>query len=226
MFNFDEIKESSNSDVKYIKHGAHVVKVKSIEVLTLDGANYKGEVADVVFEDSEGAINNWRVFPFKYSDQVNDYKSGKIVGLKSEADQVKDWLTKIKHIFNKPLGEEIFKKATTGIKDFKHLFTNLKAACNKYPKDFAMMFISDNKGYAKVPKWSAGFASSVENLDQLKDLYNSKIEKYGPQTAPKDTETPAASTDLNDLLSHFGVPAHTTTESFGESVEEDSDLPF
>jgi hypothetical protein len=222
MFNFEEIKESNTSDVKYIKHGAHIIKVKDIEVLTLDGANYKGEVADVTFEDKDGAINNWRVFPFKYSDQVNEYKSGQIVGTKSEADQIKDYLTKIKHIFNKPLGEEVFKKATTGIKDFKHLFTNLKAACKKYNNEFAMMFISDNKGYAKVPKWSAGFASSVENLDQLKELYNSKIAKYGPQSAPTNSEKPATtSANLNDLFSQINSPV----TGMAAATEED-DLPF
>lgn len=225
MFDFENVKSSEVSDFKYIKHGVSEIKIPKVEHLELSGANYTGEAADIHFIDNTGNTSSVRMFPFNYSDKANKYEKGKVVGVKTKEEQFIEWQGRVKHLFTKALGEENFSKAVKGVKDFKGLVRNLNNACEKAGIKFAGMFVSDSKGYAKIPfGWTGGFVSTLENIETLKDKYNSNLEKYGPKSAPTTgIEAPAStSTDLNDLFSQVSSP---TTNAFVAPEVED-DLPF
>lgn len=224
-FNFNEIEEKESGN--YIQHGVNKIKVKEIELKELSGKNYSGDAWDISFGDETGATSSVRVFPFKYNPQFTSKdKSGKQI-VQTEADQWKAYQAKIKHLFTKSLGEENFEKAVKTSKDLRSLFRNLQQGCIKVGKEFAAMFISDKKGYAKFPMWENGCAAHLENIEKLQAVYAKNSAKYGPQTAPKDTEVPVSSSNLDDLFSQINTPApQVVVEAFSPTEEEEDLFPF
>lgn len=223
MFDFENVKTSEAG--VYVKHGVAPVKVSKIEAVNVATAKYTGEAADIFVTDENGASTNMRLFPFAYSEKNQKYEKGQPIGPKSKEEQFTEWQGRVKHLFTKALTEENFAKATKGVKDFAGLIKNLKNACEKVGQQFAIMFVSDDKGYAKVPfNWTGGFAATLENIETLKDKYNSNITKYGPKTAPKNSEQPSGnSTNLEDLM---GISTAQPVSGGFSPEPEDDDLPF
>lgn len=230
-FNFNEIEEKESGN--YIQHGVSKVKVKSVELKEVSGNNYTGDAWDITFEDESGATSSIRVFPFKFNpDYTTKDKSGNQVK-QTELDQWKAYQAKIKHLFTKALGEEIFEKTVKAAKDLKTLYKFLGQACAKYGKQFAAMFISDKQGYAKFANWDNSCAAHLmdsegkDGMEKLKAVYAKNSVKYGPKSAPTTgMESPAASTDLNDLFSQVTTGSFCLANAAGNNEPDSDELPF
>lgn len=210
-FNFKDVKEGSTQ--KYLKHGINKVKVSSIELATLNTANYQGDVINVEFANEEGAINKWTIFPFQARDNAKKFKGGKEIGLKPADEQLSEYLANIKHIFTKALGsDENFNKVMSKVTDFKTMAVALKAGIKSFGAEFYLM-LCDDKGYAKVKNWTGGIAAFKEE-----DLEWNEA-KYGKKDGPKNAEKVEASAGTFD----FGA---TVPPEKGEAEKEADDLPW
>lgn len=184
-FNTADVNEEVSS-LKYLVHGLHTVKLK--EVVKADWSG--GNAFDAFFVDSKGLEYKHRFFEFKGKEDLKNFKGEPIT---VEA-QWKNYLSYIKHIFNKTFKHKDAGKFDT-LMSKVNSFDNLIPALNSLAKagvEFQIKLVDDGKGYAKFPKYiNSGFADWIDEpqykltFDPAKE---GKKEKDKVEDAPINTE--------------------------------------
>lgn len=200
--NYGEITEAvtnEGSDKKYLKHGINGgVIVSSVDVLKLDSPKYQGDIIDVLISNDNNEENRLRLFPFTFNETMTHKRGDKIGSPITITEQQNDYLARIKHIFTKALGDDLFSKAMKGVNSFESMGKNLSIAVGQKKNKFAIMLI-DKGGYANVPNWTGGFCALT--AEELSSKWNE--DKYGKKQLKANVgiEVPSKANDVFDIFS-------------------------
>jgi len=166
-------------------------KVKSLELVNLDLANYTGPVIDLELEKNDSIIYSERIFPVNPQYIRPRERDGKMESMEDATKRAYgEFNSRVKHIFTNWLTEEEFNAVTAT--DFADYAKQLIA---KLPDDYNSKFILtyNNKGYLEMPKymWITGAFFSVDGAKEL--VVGSKVKLVNPKAASDGAEnTPKA----------------------------------
>lgn len=174
---------------KYLAHGVHTVKLKSVTKADWSGGN----ALDAVFADKNGLEYKHRIFEFKANPDLKTKKGEPI----TTDVQWSNYLATIKHIFNKcfkAAEKTKFDTMMEKVNSFDSLISNLNSL-TKLNNFMIIKLVDDGKGYAKFPKYvGSGYCDFADAPE-----YNLQFDpiKEGKKDKPSNTESSSTATTSN-----------------------------